>query len=160
MLQLSDLDFFATVAQSPSLAAAARALNVSSSAVTQRLQDLERRVGAQLIDRSSRGVILTDEGETLALRGTSIRDAVADLEAAVPLGIPLDPFFAAVRTANQQLAQARVCGRVPSLQVTWVADLTKDFVSISRSVSWHFRLSKAQAGPEEDSDLPCRGWRS
>jgi DNA-binding transcriptional LysR family regulator len=79
MLQLSDLDFFATVAQSPSLAAAARALNVSSSAVTQRLQDLERRVGAQLIDRSSRGVILTDEGETLALRGTSIRDAVADL---------------------------------------------------------------------------------
>lgn len=79
MIQLSDLDFFATVAQSPSLAAAARALNVSSSAVTQRLQDLERRVGAQLIDRSSRGVILTDEGETLALRGTSIRDAVADL---------------------------------------------------------------------------------
>lgn len=79
MIQLSDLEFFATVAQSTSLAAAARALNVSSSAVTQRLQDLERRVGAQLIDRSSRRVELTDEGELLASQGATIRDAVADL---------------------------------------------------------------------------------
>nr|MCU0626028.1 LysR family transcriptional regulator [Gemmatimonadaceae bacterium] len=79
MLHLSDLDFFATVAHSASLAAAARALNVSSSAVTQRLQDLERRVGARLIDRRSRRVVLTDEGEMLAVRGASISDAVADL---------------------------------------------------------------------------------
>ncbi|MCU0617015.1 MAG: LysR family transcriptional regulator [Gemmatimonadaceae bacterium] len=79
MIQLSDLEFFATLAQSPSLAAAARALNVSSSAVTQRLQDLERRVGAQLIDRRSRRVELTDEGELLATQGRVITEAVVDL---------------------------------------------------------------------------------
>lgn len=79
MLQLSDLDFFSTLAQSASLAAAARALNVSSSAVTQRLQDLERRVGARLIDRGSRRVVLTDEGEMLAERGAAISEAVGEL---------------------------------------------------------------------------------
>jgi DNA-binding transcriptional LysR family regulator len=79
MLQLSDLEFFSTLAQSASLAAAARALNVSSSAVTQRLQDLERRVGARLIDRGSRRVVLTDEGEMLAERGAAISEAVGEL---------------------------------------------------------------------------------
>jgi DNA-binding transcriptional LysR family regulator len=83
MLQLSDLDFFSTLAQSSSLAAAARALNVSASAVTQRLQDLERRVGARLIDRGSRKVVLTDEGEMLAQRGAAINDAVGELSDAL-----------------------------------------------------------------------------
>lgn len=79
MLQLSDLEFFATLAHSPSLAAAARTLNVSSSAVTQRLQDLERRVGARLVDRGGRRVVLTDEGELLAARGAEISEAVSEL---------------------------------------------------------------------------------
>jgi DNA-binding transcriptional LysR family regulator len=83
MIQLSDLEFFSTLAQSASLAATARALNVSSSAVTQRLQDLERRVGAQLIDRGSRRVVLTDEGEMLAQRGAVISEAVSELSDAL-----------------------------------------------------------------------------
>lgn len=83
MIQLSDLEFFSALAQSTSLAAAARALNVSSSAVTQRLQDLERRIGARLIDRGSRKVVLTDEGEMLAERGAVISDAVGELSDAI-----------------------------------------------------------------------------
>ncbi|MCU0633436.1 MAG: LysR family transcriptional regulator [Gemmatimonadaceae bacterium] len=79
MIQLADLDFFATLAHAPSLAAAARELNVTPSAVTQRLQDLERRVGVRLIDRSSRRVLLTDDGELLAARGREISGAVAAL---------------------------------------------------------------------------------
>ncbi|MCU0646851.1 MAG: LysR family transcriptional regulator [Gemmatimonadaceae bacterium] len=79
MLQRSDLDFFATLAHAVSLAAAARELNVTPSAVTQRLQELERRVGVRLIDRSSRRLLLTDEGELLAARGRDISSALAAL---------------------------------------------------------------------------------
>jgi DNA-binding transcriptional LysR family regulator len=86
MLQISDLEFFSGLAHASSLAAAARELNVTPSAVTQRLQDLERRIGARLIDRRGRRVVLTDEGEVLAARGAEITDAVAALSEAIATG--------------------------------------------------------------------------
>ena len=79
MLSTADLHFFATVARSSSLAAAARELDVTPSAVTQRLQELERRVGVRLVERSGRRITLTDEGEMLASRGQSIADDLAGL---------------------------------------------------------------------------------
>ena len=79
MLTLADLDFFGAVARSRSLAAAARALDVTPSAVTQRLQDLERRVGLRLVVRSGHRIALTDEGELLSARGQAITDDVAQL---------------------------------------------------------------------------------
>lgn len=79
MLNSADLEFFAVVARSPSLAAAARDLDVTPSAVTQRLQDLERRVGVRLVDRRARRLALTDAGEMLATRGRTIADELAAL---------------------------------------------------------------------------------
>lgn len=79
MLSTADLEFFGTVARSTSLAAAARELDVTPSAVTQRLQDLERRVGVRLVERSGRRIALTDEGELLASRGRIISDDIAAL---------------------------------------------------------------------------------
>jgi DNA-binding transcriptional LysR family regulator len=79
MLSSSDLQFFAVVARSPSLAGAARELEVTPSAVTQRLQDLERRIGVRLVERSGRRITLTDEGEVLAVRGQAIADDLATL---------------------------------------------------------------------------------
>lgn len=79
MLTIADLDFFSAVARAQSLAAAARELDVTPSAVTQRLQDLERRVGVRLVDRTARRITLTDEGELLALQGRAITDDVAAL---------------------------------------------------------------------------------
>src|SRR5215218_8584814 len=79
MLSTADLHFFATVARSNSLAAAARELGVTPSAVTQRLQELERRIGVRLVERSGRRLTLTDEGELLAARGQAIADDLASL---------------------------------------------------------------------------------
>ncbi len=79
MLTIADLEFFGVVARAKSLAAAARVLDVTPSAVTQRLQDLERRVGVRLLDRSVRRITLTDEGELLASQGGLISDDVAAL---------------------------------------------------------------------------------
>lgn len=79
MISAADLDFFDIIARSPSLAAAAREMGVSPSAVTQRLQDLEKRVGVRLLERSARRITLSDEGELLATRGRSISDDLAAL---------------------------------------------------------------------------------
>lgn len=58
-----DLRFFVTLTESGSLAEAARRLDVSASAVSQRLQQLETRLGMQLAHRSTRRFALTEEGE-------------------------------------------------------------------------------------------------
>jgi DNA-binding transcriptional LysR family regulator len=63
MRDIDDPRFFLHIVRGGSLAAAARALNVTPSAVTQRLQALEAKLGLQLVDRSARKLRLTDEGE-------------------------------------------------------------------------------------------------
>lgn len=78
MIEADDLRFFAAIAAAPSLAAAARALDVSPPAVTQRLRSLEARLGVKLVDRGGRRLALTGEGELLAKRG---RDIVGALDA-------------------------------------------------------------------------------
>jgi DNA-binding transcriptional LysR family regulator len=79
MISTDDLRFFSIVAESPSLAAAARSLDVSSSAVTQRLRLLEGRIGVRLVDRSTRHLTLTAEGELLSSRGRRLIADVKDL---------------------------------------------------------------------------------
>lgn len=60
---LTDLRFFVILTESGSLAEAARRLDVSASAVSQKLQQLESRLGTQLAHRSTRRFGLTEEGE-------------------------------------------------------------------------------------------------
>jgi DNA-binding transcriptional LysR family regulator len=79
MISTDDLAFFHVLAGSISLAEAARKLNVTPPAVTQRLRALENRVGVKLMDRTSRGLSLTDEGELVASEGAAIIGAIDDL---------------------------------------------------------------------------------
>ncbi len=62
---ITDLRFFVTIAQSGSLAEAARRMDVTPSAVSQRLQQLEARLRLQLANRSTRRFSLTESGESL-----------------------------------------------------------------------------------------------
>jgi len=77
MLNADDLRFFVAITQSPSLAAAARRLNVTPPAVTQRLRSLELRLGVQLIDRSTH--TMTDEGELLADQSRMIVEQIEEI---------------------------------------------------------------------------------
>lgn len=79
MITTEDLIFFRVLARSPSLAEAARSLNVTPPAVTQRLRALAARVGVMLVDRTSRGLSLTDEGELIATEGMQIIGAMEEL---------------------------------------------------------------------------------
>jgi DNA-binding transcriptional LysR family regulator len=75
-----DLRFFVTITESGSLAEAARRLDVSPSAVSQRLRQLESRLGMQLAHRSTRRFSLTEEGELFHAGAVTL---LADLDALV-----------------------------------------------------------------------------
>lgn len=83
MLSSEDLRFFNVLAGSVSLAEAARKMDVTPPAVTQRLQALEARLGIRLIDRSGRRLALTDEGELVAMHGTIVAEAIETLSEAI-----------------------------------------------------------------------------
>src|SRR6185312_7944299 len=52
MLSADDLSFFTVVAVSTSLAAASRVLDVTPSAITQRLRQIERKLDVRLVNRT------------------------------------------------------------------------------------------------------------
>ncbi len=85
MLTLDDVRFFQVLVKAGSMVAAARELDVTPPAITQRLQQIELRYSIRLVDRSTRSMRLTDEGELLYEKGASIcaeSDALLDLLAA------------------------------------------------------------------------------
>ena len=59
----SDLNLFTLVARHRNLAAAARDLGVTPPSISKRLAQLERRLGVRLLNRTTRRVSLTPEGE-------------------------------------------------------------------------------------------------
>lgn len=80
MTPLEDLAFFQCVARAGSLTGASRELGVSLSAVSKRLQQLERRLGVSLAARTTRRLTLTPEGERYLGRGARILDDLGELE--------------------------------------------------------------------------------
>lgn len=62
-MELDDVRAFVAVAGCGSVSQAARDLNITQSAVTRRVQRLETSLGATLLDRRTRPVILTAAGE-------------------------------------------------------------------------------------------------
>jgi DNA-binding transcriptional LysR family regulator len=59
----TDLRFFVAITEAGSLAEAARRMDITPSAVSQHLRQMERRLGVHLVHRSTRRFRLTDEGE-------------------------------------------------------------------------------------------------
>ena len=65
-LSFRDLGYFAAVARSSSLTRAAEGLDLSTPALSKSLRRLERIVGARLVERRPKGVVLTGAGKVLA----------------------------------------------------------------------------------------------
>lgn len=73
----SDLTFFSTLVKSGSLTAAAREFDVTPSAASKWLNQLEQRLGVRLVNRTTRRISLTSEGEVYLAEG---RRLLAELE--------------------------------------------------------------------------------
>jgi DNA-binding transcriptional LysR family regulator len=79
MFDLEDIRAFVAVAETGGFGRAGRRLGSSKSVVSRRIARLEGELGAQLLSRTTRGVVVTEVG--LAFKGTAER-VLADLEAA------------------------------------------------------------------------------
>jgi LysR family nitrogen assimilation transcriptional regulator len=75
-----DLRAFVVVSRNGSFAQAAAELCVAQSALSKRVQRLERRMGTALFDRHARGVVLTLAGHTFLVRAQRLVDEVGEIE--------------------------------------------------------------------------------
>ncbi|ECU9996650.1 LysR family transcriptional regulator [Salmonella enterica subsp. diarizonae serovar 48:i:z] len=71
---LRQLRIFITVAQAKSFSRAGDMIGLSQSAVSHSVKELERQIGARLLDRTTREVVLTEAGQQLATRLERVLD--------------------------------------------------------------------------------------
>jgi DNA-binding transcriptional LysR family regulator len=153
-LKLRDLNILMTVAQCGTMGKAAAQLNVSQPVVSKAIADLERAVGAQLLDRSKRGVEPTLYGGALIRRGVAIFDemqqSLKDIEflsdpsaGEVRIGTT-DPIAAAIvlpvtdrlsREHPHMHFEVIVAGTVPLLDVLTARSVDLVMTRIDRPVS-------------------------
>ena len=79
----TDFEFFILLAKLRSMSGAARALDLSPPAATKRLGVIEQRLGVRLVNRTTRSVSLTPEGETYLRYATQIVGQVREMEEAI-----------------------------------------------------------------------------
>lgn len=83
MTELAALEAFVRVAELGGFTAAAEALGVSKSHVSRQVSGLEDRLGARLLNRSTRHVTLTDVGREFHRRCRAILDDLVEAQLAV-----------------------------------------------------------------------------
>ena len=83
-LRLRDLFVFFTVVECGSMAKAAAQLGVSTPSISDVIAGLEHALGTRLLDRSSKGVLMTAYGQALLARGRSafdeLRQGILEIE--------------------------------------------------------------------------------
>jgi DNA-binding transcriptional LysR family regulator len=78
-VQPADLSFFSTLSAAGSLSAAARELGLTAAAVSKRLSQMEARAGVALVNRTTRRMMLTPEGELYLEHARQILDEIDEL---------------------------------------------------------------------------------
>ncbi|MBN4069217.1 LysR family transcriptional regulator [Beggiatoa alba] len=83
MSVFEEMNTFVKVVDAGSITGAAERMNTAKSAVSRRLSELERRLGVQLLKRSTRRMSLTETGKSYYEQCVRILSDVAETEAAV-----------------------------------------------------------------------------
>ena len=83
MDRVSDLEFFTQLVKQGSLASLARELGVTPPAITARLAQLEKRLGVRLLNRTTRRLSVTHEGEIYLATGARLLEELQELEQVV-----------------------------------------------------------------------------
>lgn len=81
-----DLTFFVLLAKLGSMSGTARAMGLTPPAVTKRLMMIEQRLGVRLVNRTTRRLSLTSEGESYLAQATQILDSIREMEESLSSG--------------------------------------------------------------------------
>lgn len=84
--QLGELTIFLAVVDTGSFVSGGRATGVTRSAASKAVSRLEERLGARLINRTTRALSLTDEGRVFYERAMAVAAALEDAHASVAAG--------------------------------------------------------------------------
>ena len=80
IIQPADLGFFSALASAGSLSAAARELGITTASVSKHLALMESRMGVPLVNRTTRRMSLTPEGELYLAHARRILGELEDME--------------------------------------------------------------------------------
>jgi DNA-binding transcriptional LysR family regulator len=80
MSKIQEMSSFAAVVEAGSFVAAADVTGLSKTAVSRHISNLEQRLGARLLQRTTRRLSLTDEGRTFFTRVKEVLDAIDEAE--------------------------------------------------------------------------------
>ena len=158
------LHYFITVADQGSLGRAAEILHIAQPALTRQIRLLEEAVGAQLMTRTSRGMLLTAAGQAYY---KSARRLIEDAEAASRQAIRtslgnkgvLRIGFSEIYAWHPDVLQALRTYRANCPEVTFKVEATLSGVVMQRVLEGHLDLALAFTGePLEDSPLQARHW--
>lgn len=83
MGRFDEMQAFVRVVENGGITAAAQRLGLAKSAVSRRLQDLENRLGVQLLQRTTRRISLTEDGRMFYERCLRILDELEEAERSV-----------------------------------------------------------------------------
>lgn len=82
----SELEFFVLLTRLGSLSAAARALDITPPAASMRLSNMEKRMGVRLLNRSTRKISLTSEGELYLQHASRLLADLREMDEIVSAG--------------------------------------------------------------------------
>lgn len=114
------------VAHAGSLAAAARHMSFTPSALSQQLTKLERELGCRLVDRTPGGIRMTAIGQVLLEHGERVLGELREAEAVVRAAVEAEPYrlsvgtFATAAMALLPEALAALRQRYPAVELSLV----------------------------------------
>lgn len=126
--RLSEIEVFIETAERGSLTAAARALGISTTAASRRLAALEERLGACLLERTTRNMSLTDLGAAYLTEGRRLLGDLDALDAAVQSPRPPAAPLAVHLPAPLDLLLPELLTALPQPSVTLCAPSAADVV--------------------------------
>jgi DNA-binding transcriptional LysR family regulator len=139
MLDVRRMRVLREVAVKGSFSAAAESLSFTQSAVSQQIAALEREAGTTLVQRSARGVRLTDAGEAVVRHAEAIMarlaEAEAELEAIAGLrgGRLRTAAFESAGSTLMPLAIAAFRSKHPAVELSMSLSEPEDCVPLLRS---------------------------
>lgn len=155
-MNLNALTDFTLVATNEGLGKASRASGISKATLSRRIADLEEQLGVRLIERSARGLKLTEAGALLLARAEGPLAEVAEAMAAAKEGVstPRGRLRVAAPILFSQLAMGRIgaefCAAYPDVTIEVIAeDRVVDLVEEQFDVA-------IRINPSPDSDLVGR----
>ncbi|MBO4122644.1 LysR family transcriptional regulator [Cupriavidus gilardii] len=136
MLNLNDLSLFVAAVEHGGFAAASRQLGIPKSTLSKRVAELEQRLEARLIHRSSRSFTLTDVGRAFHEHA---RAALIEAEAAhdVVRQRAAEPSGTVRLTTSVPVAQQTLAPRLPELAIAYPRlhiqlDVSDRFVDVAQ----------------------------